>query len=107
MLEQPEADAGVGGHEPSRAVAALRHVGAVSRGRAGREMRFAGLRDQLELTNATLSKQLSALDSHGNVTRSRDYGSTRAQDVVWVALTEAGERALDVHLAALREIAGM
>lgn len=59
-----------------------------------------------ELPAATLSKQLSALESHGYVTRSRDYGSTRAQDVVWVALTEAGEAALSGHLVAQREIAG-
>lgn len=90
-----------------RICAAMHNAGAVSRGRAGPEMRFAELRDQLELTNATLSKQISALESHGYVTRSRDYRSTRAQDVVWVALTEAGERALDAHLAALREIAGV
>ncbi|MDO5669108.1 MAG: transcriptional regulator [Corynebacterium sp.] len=90
-----------------RICAALHNVGAVARGKMGREMRFSELREQLELTDATLSKQLSALESHGYVTRSREYGSTRAKDVVWVALTEAGEQALTAHLAALREIAGM
>lgn len=61
-----------------RICAALHNAGAVSRGRAGREMRFAELRDQLALTDATLSKQLSALESHGYVTRSRDWLHPRA-----------------------------
>lgn len=72
---------------------------------ADREMKFAVLRDLVDLSDATLSKQLKALETHGYVRRFREYGSSRAKDTVWVSLTEAGGRALRGHLAALRQIA--
>ncbi len=70
-------------------------------------MKFAVLRELTELSDATLSKQLGALESHRYITRHREYGSTRAKDTVWVALTTTGDTALKRHLAALREIAEM
>ena len=75
--------------------------------RPGREMKFSVLRDFVGLGDATLSKQLGALESHGYVVRHREYGSSRAQDNVWVSLTRPGVRALEGHLAALGELAGM
>ena len=69
-------------------------------------MKFAVLRDRTELSDATLSKQLGALESAGYVTRFRQYGTSRAKDSVWVALTESGKAAFGGHLAALKELAG-
>lgn len=89
-----------------RICAALRAAGAVEGDGAGREMRFAALREVTGLSDATLSKQLGVLESHGYLSRHREYGSSRAKDTVWVALTAAGDAALQAHLAALREIAG-
>lgn len=89
-----------------RICAALDAAGATEDERlADREMKFAVLRDLIELNDATLSKQLGVLESHGYVRRYREYGSSRAKDTVWVSLTLAGGRALRGHLAALREIA--
>ena len=89
-----------------RICAALDAAGATEDERhADREMRFSVLRDLTGLSDATLSKQLGVLESHGYVRRFREYGSSRAKDVVWVALTGAGGRALRGHLVALREIA--
>lgn len=89
-----------------RICAALDAAGATKgERRVDREMKFAVLRDLTDLSDATLSKQLGVLESHGYVRRYREYGSSRAKDTVWVSLTEAGGRALRGHLAALRQIA--
>lgn len=89
-----------------RICAALDAAGATEGERhVDREMKFAVLRDLTDLSDATLSKQLGVLESHGYVRRYREYGSSRAKDTVWVSLTEAGGRALRGHLAALRQIA--
>ena len=85
--------------------AALRAAGATE-GDVRREMRFARLREITELSDATLSKQLSALEEHGYITRFREYGSSRAKDTVWVTLTNAGLAAYRGHMDALRSIAG-
>lgn len=69
------------------------------------EMRFSALRDAVDVTDATLSKQLGALEDAGYITRFREYGASRAKDVVWVTLTAKGKEAFDGHVAALREIA--
>lgn len=60
-------------------------------GEVNREMKFAMLRDRTELSDASLSKQLGALEEAGYVTRFREYGTSRAKDSVWVALTEQGK----------------
>ena len=86
--------------------ATLNAFGATQGGEVNREMKFAVLRDRTELSDATLSKQLGALESAGYVTRFREYGTSRAKDSVWVALTESGKAAFDGHLAALKELAG-
>ncbi|MCT1444144.1 MarR family transcriptional regulator [Corynebacterium sanguinis] len=84
--------------------AALSAAGATE-GDVRYEMRFAHLREVTGLSDTTLSKQLSALEEHGYITRFREYGSTRAKDTVWVTLTRKGKEAFDGHVAALREIA--
>lgn len=86
--------------------ATLNAFGATQGGEVNREMKFAVLRDRTELSDATLSKQLGALETAGYVTRFREYGSSRAKDSVWVALTESGKAAFDGHLTALKELAG-
>lgn len=86
--------------------ATLNAFGATQGGDVNREMKFAVLRDRTELSDATLSKQLGALEQAGYVTRFREYGASRAKDSVWVALTEEGKAAFDGHLAALKDLAG-
>lgn len=91
-----------------RICTALQAAGATEgEGVPDREMKFAVLRGLTELSDATLSKQLGVLESHAYITRHREYGSSRAKDIVWVSLTLAGRRALSGHVAALREIAGL
>ena len=85
--------------------ATLTAFGATQGGEVNREMKFAVLRDRTELSDATLSKQLGALESAGYVTRFREYGTSRAKDSVWVALTEKGAVAFKGHLAALKALA--
>ncbi|OFU54961.1 MarR family transcriptional regulator [Corynebacterium sp. HMSC11D10] len=86
--------------------AALYHGGAVEKQTSRHEMRFSALRDQLQMSDSALSKQLATLEEHGYVTRFREYGSSRAKDTVWVTLTATGAQAFERHTAALREIAG-
>lgn len=86
--------------------ATLNAFGATQGGEVNREMKFAMLRDRTELSDASLSKQLGALEEAGYVTRFREYGTSRAKDSVWVALTEQGKIAFDGHLAALKQLAG-
>lgn len=86
--------------------ATLNAFGATQGGEVNREMKFAVLRDRTELSDATLSKQLGALEQAGYVTRFREYGASRSKDSVWVALTEEGKAAFDGHLAALKDLAG-
>lgn len=85
--------------------ATLNAFGATQGGKINREMKFAMLRDRTELSDASLSKQLGALEQAGYVTRFRAYGTSRAKDSVWVALTEKGKSAFDGHLAALKALA--
>lgn len=90
-----------------RICAALKSAGAVDIQGSQRQMRFAALRDLVGLSDATLSKQLGALESHGYVSRHREYGSSRARDTVWVVLTSTGNTALSTHLHTLRKIADL
>lgn len=85
--------------------ATLNAFGATQGGDVNREMKFAMLRDHTELSDASLSKQFGALEQAGYVTRFREYGTSRAKDSVWVALTEQGKIAFDDHLAALKDLA--
>jgi len=92
-----------------RICATLKSVGAVNDGApvwTGTEMKFSALRDAVGLSDASLSKQLKALEEADYIRRHRDYGVVRAMDVVWVSLTPRGLKAFDSHMAALREIAG-
>ena len=63
---------------------------------------FAFLRDQLDLSDSALSKQLSTLEEAGYVQIDRSLRDRRRR--VRARLTAAGERAFQGHVAALREI---
>ncbi|ERS53253.1 MULTISPECIES: transcriptional regulator [Corynebacterium] len=84
--------------------AVLNARGAVE-GQVRREMRFAALREEVDQSAATLSKQLTALEKEGYISRFREYGSSRDKDTVWVMLTATGKSAFDAHLAALKSLA--
>lgn len=63
---------------------------------------FGFLRDQLELSDSALSKQLSTLEEAGYVRIERPLRDGRRH--VRAALTSAGREAFEGHVAALREI---
>jgi DNA-binding MarR family transcriptional regulator len=63
---------------------------------------FAFLRDQLDLSDSALSKQLSTLEEAGYVNIDRPLRDRRRR--VRARLTAAGATAFQGHVAALREI---
>jgi DNA-binding transcriptional ArsR family regulator len=65
---------------------------------------FAFIRDQLELSDSALSKQLSALEDAGYVTLEQILGQGRRR--LRARLTSAGRAAFQGHVAALRDIVG-
>lgn len=65
---------------------------------------FAFIRDQLELSDSALSKQLSTLEDAGYVALEHVVGQGRRR--VRARLTPAGRAAFLGHVAALREIVG-
>jgi DNA-binding MarR family transcriptional regulator len=65
---------------------------------------FAFLRDQLELSDSALSKQLSTLEEAGYVSIDRPLRDHRRR--VRARLTEAGRTAFQGHVAALQQIVG-
>jgi len=65
---------------------------------------FAFLRDQLELSDSALSKQLSTLENAGYVQIERPLHNRRRR--VRARLTKVGTEAFQGHVAALRTIVG-
>ena len=65
---------------------------------------FAFIRDQLELSDSALSKQLSTLQGAGYVTLEQIVGEGRRR--LRARLTPAGRAAFHGHVAALQEIVG-
>jgi DNA-binding MarR family transcriptional regulator len=63
---------------------------------------FAFVRDRLGLSDSALSKQLTILEEAGYVTTERPVSNRRRR--VRARLTDTGRKALDGHIAALREI---
>ncbi|AZA11112.1 transcriptional regulator [Corynebacterium gerontici] len=68
------------------------------------EMRFSRLSKATELSASALSKHLRHLEQAGYVTKFREIGSTRAKDVLWLQLTEAGLQAYLRHMDALQRL---
>lgn len=64
---------------------------------------FKSLRDTIEVSDSTLSKQLTVLEEAGYVEISKDRVGRRPR--TWASLTPAGRAALTSHLQALRAIA--
>ena len=69
---------------------------------AAKSVEFSFLRDQLDLTDSDLSKQMTALCDAGYA-RTRKTGHGRGS-TTWFAVTPAGKRAYDTHVAALRRL---
>jgi DNA-binding MarR family transcriptional regulator len=63
---------------------------------------FSFLRDRVGLSDSALSKQLATLEQAGYVTINRPVTDHRRR--VRARLTDAGRRAFDGHVAALREL---
>lgn len=65
---------------------------------------FATIRDAVEVTDSTLSKQAAVLEKAGYVKVRKGYVGKRPR--TWLSLSRDGRAAYDSHLAALRAIAG-
>ena len=76
--------------------------------RAGDGIDFAVLRDTLNVSDATLSKNLKLLADAGLVVAAKGASASRtdARRVTWLSLTPHGRSVFDSHVAALRSIAG-
>jgi DNA-binding HxlR family transcriptional regulator len=65
---------------------------------------FSFVRDTVEISDSVLSKQVAVLEQAGYVDVTKGYVGKRPR--TWLALSSAGRRAYEAHLAALTEIAG-
>ncbi|OYO06348.1 transcriptional regulator [Enemella evansiae] len=65
-------------------------------------MEFGALRDDLQVADSVLSKQLKVLTDAGYVTLDKPTGKGRVK--TWARLTPAGRRAFEGHVAALQEL---
>jgi DNA-binding MarR family transcriptional regulator len=65
---------------------------------------FGFVRDQVEISDSVLSKQVSALEQAGHVHVRKGYVGRRPR--TWLSLTPAGRHAFSEHVAALRAIVG-
>ena len=70
---------------------------------AASKVEFGFLRDQVEVTDSILSKQMSALEQAGYVKVEKGHVGKRPR--TWLSLTKAGRRTFERHMAALQEIA--
>ncbi|MFN8121491.1 MAG: transcriptional regulator [Thermoleophilia bacterium] len=66
------------------------------------EAEFAMLRDRLGVADSVLSKHVATLADAGYVKVAKSASGGRR--TTWISLTRPGRRALEGHLAALREI---
>ena len=64
---------------------------------------FSFVRDQIEISDSMLSKQMSALERAGYVNVRKAFVGKRGR--TWLSLTSEGRRTFDRHLAALHTIA--
>ena len=68
------------------------------------EISFARFKQELELTDGNLGAQLRRLEDDGYLVLRRDF--VERKPVTWYALSKAGRKALERHLAALRSVIG-
>jgi DNA-binding MarR family transcriptional regulator len=81
---------------------APKRLGAMAMLLAAKSVEFSFLRDQLEISDSDLSKQMAALCDAGYAEVRKDghgRGST-----TWFVATGAGRKAFDRHVAALRAL---
>jgi DNA-binding MarR family transcriptional regulator len=71
---------------------------------AAERAEFGFVRDELEINDSNLSKQVSALEQAGYLKVEKFFVAKRGR--TWLLLTKEGRRRFDRHLAALRSIAG-
>jgi len=64
---------------------------------------FGYVRDQVEVSDSVLSKQVTALEEAGYVKVHKGFVGRRAR--TWLSLTGEGRKRFERHLAALRRIA--
>lgn len=69
------------------------------------EVEFAALRDTLDVSESVLSKHLKTLADAGYLTLRKETLASRQR--TWAALTSAGRKALDGHLAELRRVVAL
>jgi len=67
------------------------------------EAEFGVVRDRVEISDSVLSKQVATLERAGYVKVKKGYVGKRPR--TWLALSAAGRRAYQRHLAALQAIA--
>jgi DNA-binding MarR family transcriptional regulator len=68
------------------------------------EAEFSTVRDALEISDSVLSKHLAALEAVDYVKRRK--GVHRGRRTTWISLTPRGQKALQAHVSALRELIG-
>lgn len=66
---------------------------------------FGYIRDQVELSDSALSKQLKILDENGFLTTRRKVVQTRPRS--WIELSEYGRSRLESHVNYLIEVSGV
>jgi DNA-binding MarR family transcriptional regulator len=70
---------------------------------AAERAEFGFVRDNVEVTDSVLSKQMSSLEQAGYVKVSKGFVGKRPR--TWLSLTRGGRRRFERHMNALREIA--
>ncbi len=70
---------------------------------AAEQAEFGFVRDNVEVSDSVLSKQMSALEQAGYVRVKKGFVGKRPR--TWLALTKDGRRRFARHINALREIA--
>ena len=70
---------------------------------AAERAEFSFVRDNVEVSDSVLSKQMSALEQAGYVKVSKGFVGKRPR--TWLSLTSGGRRRFARHINALREIA--
>jgi DNA-binding MarR family transcriptional regulator len=70
---------------------------------AASKLEFSFVRDHVEVSDSTLSKQVSTLEQAGYVRVDKGFVGKRGR--TWLSLTREGRRTFERHIAALQEIA--
>lgn len=71
---------------------------------AANRVEFSFVRDEVEVTDSMLSKQVSILEQVRYIKVHKAFVGKRPR--TWLSLTREGRRAFERHLGALRDIAG-